>query len=803
MKKKIFAILMAVMMVVTFMPSMAFAEGDVAKIGEQTYPTLQGAVDAAGTGQIGTEIVLLKSFELAEQIQVNDGKTLTLDLNGKTITASDGFSNPNGGVICVHNGGTLTIDDKFQDKKGKISGGNTVYTAVIMTKNGDDSTKPAKLVVNNGTLEGKTAGIAGNGSRGNTDVTIKGGTIKGIATNDSVGIFNPQAGKLSIQGGTIEGAVGVYVKAGTVSVVAGGTIKGNGNKNNYVYSSNGFNNTGDGFVVENCGYPGGKPSVSISGGTFESTSANAVASYAPAGSEHLPLEKFITGGIFSSEPTSTYIAAGYNAKKGEDNKWKVTENSSYTVTFNANGGTPAPNNQILLSGQKASKPTDPTKTGYKLAGWYSNQQLTGNAWNFDTDTVTANTTLYAKWEAITYTVSFDKNDTAATGTMTNQTMTYDTEATLTTNKFTKEGYVFDKWTTNSNGTGTSYANGASVKNLSSTEGATVTLYAQWKSQTTTGGGGATVDATEDVKVTGDTAKVSLDANDIKNIMKEVDAAKSTTLTINAVSTEKGAQNATTSQLEVPTSFIKTVGGFTSTVENLEVKTNVGTLEFDKDALVSIAEQAEAARGTTLTIEIKKVAQKTGEIDQDYELTVKSNNVAIKDFEGGTETVTVPVPTTLRYENISCMYVDNGKVVEGVKKIAQTTSAFTFQTGHNSLYRLTTAEIAKKQIKPLVNDATVYQKSLTAYKNGKIKISWKIAKGYDVDRYQIWRATKKNGKYKKLKVVTNGALSHINTKNLKKGKKYYYKVRGSVQMDDGTWAYTKWSKVRYAKCKKTR
>ena len=65
-----------------------------------------------------------------------------------------------------------------------------------------------------------------------------------------------------------------------------------------------------------------------------------------------------------------------------------------------------------------------------------------------------------------------------TGTMTNQTMTYDKTEALKANTFTKVGYTFKGWNTNSSGTGTSYSDRQSVKNL--TTGSSVTLYAQWQ-----------------------------------------------------------------------------------------------------------------------------------------------------------------------------------------------------------------------------------------------------------------------------------------------------------------------------------
>ena len=78
-------------------------------------------------------------------------------------------------------------------------------------------------------------------------------------------------------------------------------------------------------------------------------------------------------------------------------KWRQGENVQlFTVTFNADGGTPAPAEQRVAQDEKVARPANPTKTGYTFAGWYKDSAQT-TPWTFDTDTVTANITLYAKW----------------------------------------------------------------------------------------------------------------------------------------------------------------------------------------------------------------------------------------------------------------------------------------------------------------------------------------------------------------------------------------------------------------------
>ena len=78
--KKIFAILMSVLMIACFMPTMAFADGEtaaVAKVGETTYSPLQAAIAAATEGEITTVELLA---DTTEDITIPAGKKVTLNL---------------------------------------------------------------------------------------------------------------------------------------------------------------------------------------------------------------------------------------------------------------------------------------------------------------------------------------------------------------------------------------------------------------------------------------------------------------------------------------------------------------------------------------------------------------------------------------------------------------------------------------------------------------------------------------------------------------------------------------------------
>jgi uncharacterized repeat protein (TIGR02543 family) len=84
--------------------------------------------------------------------------------------------------------------------------------------------------------------------------------------------------------------------------------------------------------------------------------------------------------------------------------------NSYTVTFNANGGTPVPGKQSVRNGGKALEPQGVAKTGHILDGWYQ-EGASSNRWSFTVNTVTKNITLYAKWveTGAKYTVTFASN----------------------------------------------------------------------------------------------------------------------------------------------------------------------------------------------------------------------------------------------------------------------------------------------------------------------------------------------------------------------------------------------------------
>ena len=146
--------------------------------------------------------------------------------------------------------------------------------------------------------------------------------------------------------------------------------------------------------------------------------------------------------------------------------WKV---KVYTATFYTNGGSSI-NRQSIEYGKTVKKPKDPTKTGYNLAGWYKDEGLT-QLYDFNTP-VTADISLYAKWEKKKFTITYHAND--GTNQTTTQEIIYGTTSTLNPNPYTRDQFTFGGWNTKADGSGTNYSNEEEVSLTNN-----LNLYAIW------------------------------------------------------------------------------------------------------------------------------------------------------------------------------------------------------------------------------------------------------------------------------------------------------------------------------------
>lgn len=175
---------------------------------------------------------------------------------------------------------------------------------------------------------------------------------------------------------------------------------------------------------------------------------------------------------------------------------------TYTIKFNKNKPSNATHEVTGTMADQVVKydtKTKLNKSEYKLHGWVFNGWNTkadgtgthysdqGEIYNLNNFNDSNSVTLYAQWEATTYTITFNSNKpskavTQMTGTMEVQTLTYDKWENLHENKYKLEGWSFDKWNLKADGSSaTSYKDKERVRNIC--DGKDTTLYAQWKDTT--------------------------------------------------------------------------------------------------------------------------------------------------------------------------------------------------------------------------------------------------------------------------------------------------------------------------------
>ena len=148
----------------------------------------------------------------------------------------------------------------------------------------------------------------------------------------------------------------------------------------------------------------------------------------------------------------------------------------YTVTFNENGGIAAsPTSKTVNLGTAYGTLAITNRTGYAFNGWFTAASGGTQVTDVTNVTTAANHTLYAQWSIATYAVTYDGNGNTGGTVPSNQTKTHDIAFTLSgVGTLTRAGCTFTGWNTATNGSGTSYAVGATY-----TANAALELYAQW------------------------------------------------------------------------------------------------------------------------------------------------------------------------------------------------------------------------------------------------------------------------------------------------------------------------------------
>lgn len=204
--------------------------------------------------------------------------------------------------------------------------------------------------------------------------------------------------------------------------------------------------------------------------------------------------EFFFGEIAADEDTTyddddIYIFNGnYNGDVTATAQWtKESPKTAYLKTFSGKGI----NSTNYSTGSNINIGTEVTvtatvKTGYKFVNWTdgsSNEKSTDKDYKF---TMPANdVNLTANATPIKYNIVFNSNKpSSATSSVTGSTasmnnISYDTSITLNKNGYNLSGWKFAGWDTKADGSGTSYTDGQSVNNLTTTDGATITMYAKW------------------------------------------------------------------------------------------------------------------------------------------------------------------------------------------------------------------------------------------------------------------------------------------------------------------------------------
>ena len=424
MKKRILSILLALCMLFCLTPISVFAEGET----NRKVETEQELVDALADSSV--DIITLKN-DIAIGTTLTVLRKVTLDLNGYVLKMTG-----SGSVIILDNKsgitGDLTLIDSNPTAEHKFkvngaepwvlddSGTETVYGGIITGGTG------SRIFFSNGVEGGGV--IIGSGA-----LTMNGGNIVGCIAENGGGLFLSD-GSFTMNAGSIVGcstpnrlttgeafyggiyAFGPMANGDTTGVITltGGLIKNNGRYAiNAAYMTTIYANGGEVY------------------GEVHLNQACKITCLAEDNGITAFKGKTVIGGTSSVNPSHVDWGLFYGGLYIYGNMTGVI------VTYKDGDSEYA--KQVLPSGTLATRPDAPAATpGYTFGGW---NKADGTAWDYASDKVTDNITLYAKWTANTYTITFD---TAGGSEIAPITQDYGTVITAPEAP-TREGYTFTGW----------------------------------------------------------------------------------------------------------------------------------------------------------------------------------------------------------------------------------------------------------------------------------------------------------------------------------------------------------------------
>ena len=326
----------------------------------------------------------------------------------------------------------------------------------------------------------------------------------------------------------------------------------------------------------------------------------------------------------------------------------IAAGKKVTVTFAVNGGNAIEAIKDLAYGDKVTAPTEPKKAGYTFAGWFSDEACT-KAWDFDKATVSADVTLYAKWNAIP----------AVYPPYVPETPTTTPEPPVETKPTTPTQPVVPP---------------AEVTVPVSGEENTINVEAS---------------------VSGSTAAIDkVDMTKLEGVIGDDVAVGTVTIDFSVLESAEVID-----EVEIPSEVVKeiaeAVADPNNDAESLEIVLSDGaSIEFDAAAL---AEKAAQAGGTDITISIKQAVENVLSAAQQaavgdcvaFDINVTSGGVHISDMGGK---ITIHAPYELRdgetAEGIVVYYVDD----EGNREKCETSydsvkKRVNWKTDHLSVYMI--------------------------------------------------------------------------------------------------------------------
>lgn len=424
MKKRILSILLALCMLFCLVPTTAFAAGET----NRKVETEQELVDALADSSV--DIITLKN-DIAIGTTLTVLRKVTLDLNGYVLKMTG-----SGSVIILDNKsgitGDLTLIDSNSTAEHKFkvngaepwvlddSGTETVYGGIITGGTG------SRIFFSNGVGGGGV--IIGSGA-----LTMNGGNIVGCIANRGGGLFLSD-GSFTMNAGSIVGcstpdrlttgeafhggiyAFGPMANGDTTGVITltGGLIKNNGRYAiNAAYMTTIYANGGEVY------------------GEVHLNQACKITCLAEDNGITAFKGKTVIGGTSSVNPSHVDWGLFYGGLYIYGNTTGVI------VTYKDGDSEYA--KQVLPSGTLATRPDAPAATpGYTFGGW---NKADGTAWDYASDKATDNITLYAKWAANTYTITFDTAGGSEIAPITQDCGTVITAPEAPT----REGYTFIGW----------------------------------------------------------------------------------------------------------------------------------------------------------------------------------------------------------------------------------------------------------------------------------------------------------------------------------------------------------------------